>query len=196
MTPDPHAALVSQRIRESVAVKEKLLRDEDCLVTLRKVASIMTGALTAGNKILFMGNGGSAADAQHLAAEFTGRYMRERPALAAMALNVNTSSLTAIGNDYSFDAVFARQIEALGRSGDVAIGLSTSGTSPNILRGMEVARSLGLVTVGLTGESGGRLKDVVEYCLCVPSSQTPRIQECHILLGHILCEIVEDEFTS
>ena len=196
MTPDPHAALVSQRIRESVAVKEKLLRDEDCLVTLRKVASIMTGALTAGNKILFMGNGGSAADAQHLAAEFTGRYMRERPALAAMALNVNTSSLTAIGNDYSFDAVFARQIEALGRSGDVAIGLSTSGTSPNILRGMEVARSLGLVTVGLTGESGGRLKDVVEYCLCVPSSQTPRIQECHILLGHILCEIVEDDFTS
>ncbi len=194
--PEPLGELVSRRIRESISVKEKLLHDESCLATLGKVASIMTEALRAGNKILFMGNGGSAADAQHLAAEFTGRYMRERRALAAMALNVDTSSLTAIANDYSFDRVFARQIEALGRRGDVAIGLSTSGISPNVLRGMEAARSLELVTVGLTGESGGRLKDVVEHCLCVPSSETPRIQECHILVGHILCEIVENELTT
>jgi len=196
MPDDSFGTLISQRIRESIAVKEKLLRDETCLVILGQVASIMTKALRSGDKLLFMGNGGSAADAQHLAAEFAGRYRKERRALPAMALSVNMSSLTAIANDYSFDTVFARQVEAMGRCGDVAIGLSTSGTSSNIVRGMETARRLGLVTVALTGESGGYLKDTVEYCMCVPSSETPRIQEAHILLGHILCEIVEDAITS
>jgi D-sedoheptulose 7-phosphate isomerase len=140
--------------------------------------------------VLF-GNGGSAGDAQHIAAEFVGRFAFDRPALPALALSVNSSAVTAIGNDYGFDLVFSRQIEALGRPGDVAIGISTSGNSPNIIRGCSVARKIGMHTAGFTGCTGGKLKEAVDYCVCVPSNETPRIQECHILVGHIIAGLVE-----
>jgi len=185
--------VAARRIAESVALKQRLLEDECFLETLESTALRLADALRNGHKVMLMGNGGSAADAQHLAAELTGRYLLERRALPAMALNVNTSILTAVGNDYSFEKIFARQIEALGLPGDVAIGLSTSGNSSNIVAAMQCARERDLVTVALTGQSGGLLKDVVDVCLRIPSVDTPRIQECHILAGHILCEIVESE---
>ncbi len=185
--------LVLQRVRESTRVKEAFLKDKSALRALSGAARRIVESLRAGGKVMLFGNGGSAADAQHIAAELVGRYGRERAALAAIALTVNTSALTALGNDYGFDAVFARQVDALGRKGDVAIALSTSGNSPNVLRGVRRARAQGIVTVGLTGKDGGKLKSLVEYCICAPSTQTPRIQETHILLGHILCEIVERE---
>jgi D-sedoheptulose 7-phosphate isomerase len=137
------------------------------------------------------GNGGSAADAQHIAAEFVGRFAFDRPALPALALSVNTSCVTAIGNDFGFDLVFSRQIEALGKPGDVAIGISTSGNSANVLRALSVAKEMGLHTVALTGEGGGKLKDAVDLCICAPSNETPRIQECHILIGHVISQLVE-----
>lgn len=193
MKAPPTSSVASRRVAESIAVKQLILQDETYIHTLEKVALLVAEALRAGHKLLFMGNGGSAADAQHLTAEFTGRYLRERRALPAIALTVNTSSLTAIGNDYCFDSVFERQLEALGRAGDVAIALSTSGNSSNILRAMKAARRLNINTVALSGKSGGLLKNVVDYCLCVPSTETSRIQESHIMCGHIICEIVEDE---
>jgi len=185
--------LVSRRIAESISVKQRILGDLALLITVERVALQMAEALRAGHKVFFMGNGGSAADAQHLTAELMGRYLRDRAPLAAIALNVNTSSLTAIGNDYSFDLVFARQLQALGNSGDIAVGLSTSGNSTNVVRAMESAREKRMTTVALTGASGGRLKMAVDYCICVPSDETSHIQEAHITLGHILCEIIEDE---
>ena len=142
--------------------------------------------------MLLFGNGGSAADAQHIAAEFVGRFAFDRPALPALALSVNSSCVTAIGNDYGFDLVFSRQIEALARPGDLAIGISTSGNSSNVLQGLSVAREMGLCTVALTGCTGGKLKNVVDHCICAPSNETPRIQECHILIGHIISELVEE----
>jgi D-sedoheptulose 7-phosphate isomerase len=152
---------------------------------------MLVDAFDHGRKVLLFGNGGSAADAQHIAAEFVGRFAFDRPPLPALALSVNTSCVTAIGNDYGFDLVFSRQIEALGRPGDVAIGISTSGNSANVLCGVSAARKMGLHTVGLTSETGGKLKSAVDYCLCAPSNETPRIQECHILIGHIIAELVE-----
>lgn len=186
-------SLVSRRIAESIAVKQLLLQDEEFVRLLERAALLVTESLRAGHKVMFMGNGGSAADAQHLAAEFTGRYLRERRALPAMALNVNSSTITAIGNDNSFDVIFSRQIEAFGTPGDVAIGLSTSGNSRNIVLAMQAAGERKLSTVALTGVLGGLLKGEVDICLRVPSVETPRIQECHIMAGHILCEIVEHE---
>lgn len=182
------AELAQQRIAESIAVKQELLAQSDAIAA---VASALIKAYRAGNRLLVFGNGGSAADAQHIAAELVGRYYFDRPALPAEALTVNTSSLTAIGNDYSYDLIFARQIEALGNAGDVALGISTSGNSANIIAALRVARQKGMVTVALTGEGGGRLKAEADYCLCVPSQDTPRIQESHILIGHILCELIE-----
>ncbi len=193
MKPVQAEPRVSRRIAESIAVKQHMLADTALLATAEQIGLRMAEALRAGHKIFFLGNGGSAADAQHLTAELTGRYLRERAPLAAIALNVNGSSLTAIGNDYSFDLVFARQLQALGSPGDVAVGLSTSGNSSNVLRAMEMAREKRMMTVALTGASGGRLKTLVDYCFCVPSDETPRIQEAHITVGHILCEIIEDE---
>jgi D-sedoheptulose 7-phosphate isomerase len=154
------------------------------------VAETISGALQSQHKLLLFGNGGSAADAQHIAAELVGRYRTERRALPALALTVNTSSLTAIGNDYAFDVVFSRQLEAFGVSGDIALGISTSGNSENVVRALNTAKEMGMKTVALTGATGGRLSSV-DFCLAVPSSDTPRVQECHILLGHIICEIVE-----
>jgi D-sedoheptulose 7-phosphate isomerase len=182
---------VRKSIEASIAVKEKLLEDAHLIATVSRVTEILVDSLRAGNKLILMGNGGSAADAQHIAAEFVGRFAFDRPALPALALSVNTSCVTAIGNDYGFDLVFSRQIEALARRGDVAIGISTSGKSPNVLRAMSAAKKMGLVTVGLTGAIGGPLADVVDYCICAPSTETPRIQECHILIGHIISELVE-----
>jgi len=182
-----------EQIDASIAVKRALLEDEALLQNLEKAARAMVRALQSGGKILLFGNGGSAADAQHIAAELAGRYKLERPGLAAVALTVNTSVLTAIANDYSFEHVYARQVEALGGPGDVAIGISTSGNSMSVVHGLETARRKGLVTIAMTGASGGRLKSRAEICLQAPSNETPRVQECHILIGHILCEYVEEE---
>lgn len=186
-------ASVLREIEESITAKQRLKNDPVFLSQVCSVGRAISDVFRNGHKVFFMGNGGSAADAQHLTAEFTGRYLRERTPLPAIALSVNTSSLTAIGNDYSFEHVFARQLEALGVKGDLVVGLSTSGNSANVLRAIEVAKSKGLVTVGMTGETGGRLRALVDFCLCVPSQQIPRIQESHILIGHVLCAIVEEE---
>src|SRR5271155_3154333 len=183
---------VSASIRASIAVKELLLRNTEVVSLIAKVSQIIVKALEEGNKILLCGNGGSAADAQHIAAEFVGRFAFDRPALPALALSVNSSCVTAIGNDYGFDLVFSRQIEALARPGDMAIGISTSGNSSNVLHGLSTAREKGLRTVAFTGCAGGKLKNAAEYCICAPSNETPRIQECHILIGHIISELVEE----
>jgi len=184
-----------QRIRRSIGasitVKQQLLTSAEMVSGIAKVTEILIEAFKKRNKPLLFGNGGSAADAQHIAAEFVGRFAFNRPALPALALSVNTSAVTAIGNDYGFDRVFARQIEALGHPGDVAIGISTSGNSANVLEAVTVAKKLGMCTVALTGASGGKLKTTADHCLCAPSNETPRIQECHILIGHIISELVE-----
>lgn len=149
--------------------------------------------IDAGGKIMFAGNGGSAADAQHLAAELVNRFRRERRPMAGLALTTDTSILTAIGNDYAFEQVFSKQVAALGRPGDLFVGISTSGDSPNVIRAIETAREMGISTIGLTGRRG-RIKDLVDCAIVVPSGNTPRIQEAHILIGHIMCELLEDEF--
>lgn len=158
---------------------------------LVQVAEKLIEAFNSGKKVLLCGNGGSAADAQHIAAEFVGKFYFDRPALPAEALTVNTSSITAIGNDYSFDQVFSRQVEAFGVPGDLCIGISTSGNSRNVIEAFQAAKRIGMTTVALTGASGGQMVSKVDYCIQIPSTDTPRIQEHHILVGHILCEIVE-----
>jgi D-sedoheptulose 7-phosphate isomerase len=182
---------VRASMEASIAAKQKLLQDAGLVATLAEVSRVIVQAMRAGGKALLFGNGGSAGDAQHIAAEFVGRFAFDRPALPALALSVNTSCVTAIGNDYGFELVFSRQIEALGRPGDVAIGISTSGNSANVVRGLMAAKSLGLPTVALTGCAGGKVKAAADYCLCASSNETPRIQECHILIGHIIAELVE-----
>jgi D-sedoheptulose 7-phosphate isomerase len=167
---------------------EALTQLED---VVQRATDTVTGALKAGNKIMFCGNGGSAADAQPLAAELVGRYQSDRAALAALALTVDTSALTAIANDYSFDEVFARQLRGLGRAGDVLIGISTSGNSKNVLRAIEAAREIGVATIGLTGQSGGQMRQLCDICICVPSGRTSHIQEMHIAIGHVICGEVE-----
>ena len=182
---------ISELIQASIATKQKLLQDTALVSTMAEVSKIIVEALRQGNKILLCGNGGSAADAQHIAAEFVGRFAFDRPALPALALSVNSSCVTAIGNDYGFDIVFSRQIEALGKNGDVVIGISTSGNSANVLQAMSTSRRLGIRTVAFTGCAGGKLRSEVDFCLSAPSNETPRIQECHILIGHIISELVE-----
>ena len=182
---------VKRSIQESVAVKERLLASAGTIAIVAKAGEILVDALNQGNKVLLFGNGGSAADAQHIAAELVGRFAFDRPALPALALSENSSSLTAIGNDYGFDVVFSRQIEALGRPGDVAIGISTSGKSRNVLKAISAAKKIGLQTIILTGCKGVELEKGVDHCICVPSNETPRIQECHILIGHILSDLIE-----
>jgi D-sedoheptulose 7-phosphate isomerase len=183
--------LVQGRIQSAIDIKTALLLDSQFQDALAHVAMRIVASLRAGGKVIFFGNGGSAADAQHLTAEFTGRYLKERRALAALALSTNSSSVTAIGNDYGFDLVFARQLEALGKEGDIAIGISTSGNSRNVIRAFEAAKSKSIYTVALTGASGGKMKKVADCTICMPTEETPRIQECHILAGHIICELVE-----
>jgi D-sedoheptulose 7-phosphate isomerase len=184
---------IGHLIDASIATKKAMLSDTALVATLSNVCKLMIDALGKGNKILLFGNGGSAAEAQHIAAELVGRFAIDRPALPALALSANTSCVTAIGNDYGFDQVFSRQIEALARPGDVAMGISTSGTSSNVLCAFSTAKKLGLQTVALTGKTGGKLKDIVDLCVRVPSNETARIQECHIMIGHIISELVEKE---
>ena len=162
------------------------------LPLVEEVADVMSAALRRGNKILFCGNGGSAADAQHLAGELVGRFMRERPAYPALALTVNSSSLTAIGNDYGFDCVFSRQVRAFGNSGDVLVAISSSGNSVNVNEAADAAREIGLHVIGLTGRDGGALKALCQHSIVIPADSTPRIQEMHITVGHILCGLVEN----
>jgi len=183
-------------IDASIAAKQSLLSSPETLSTIAKVSEVVVNAIRQSNKVLLFGNGGSAADAQHIAAEFVGRFAFDRPALAALALSVNTSCITAIGNDFGFDRVFSRQIEALGRAGDVAIAISTSGNSLNVLRGLSVAKAMGLHTIALTGCLGGKVRNEVDHCICVPANVTPRIQECHMLIGHIISELVEETIFS
>lgn len=193
----PSVANLEQRVRKSIessiATKQSLLANAPLLAAISCLAHLLIDALNNKKKILLFGNGGSAADAQHIAAELVGRFAFDRPSLPALALTVDTSCITAIANDHGFDQIFARQLESHGRPGDVAIGISTSGNSPNVIAGIETAKKLGLSTVALTGESGGKLRSLADQCLCIPSKDTPRIQECHNLIGHILSEIVEQE---
>ena len=181
-------------ISESVAVKNRLLQDESMIANIEKISALIVEALKKGNRIYFCGNGGSAADAQHLAAEFSGRFYVDRDALPAEALHCNTSYLTAVANDYSYDVVYARLIKGIAHAGDVLIGLSTSGNSKNIVQAFETAREKNLLTIGFTGESGGKMKACSDYLINVPSSDTPRIQESHILVGHIICQLVEEKY--
>jgi D-sedoheptulose 7-phosphate isomerase len=184
---------IRELMEASIATKKRMLDSSEIIMIVATVSEILISAVKQGNKVLLFGNGGSAADAQHIAAEFVGRFAFDRPALPALALSVNTSCVTAIGNDYGFDQVFSRQIEALARAGDVAIGISTSGNSANVLLAVSTAKKMGLHTVAFTGLAGGKLKSAVDYCIRVPSNETPRIQECHILIGHIISELVERE---
>jgi D-sedoheptulose 7-phosphate isomerase len=193
MNVDKAQALAIGRVRDCAAVVQRLLDSPEYLNSVVAAADAMSKCLRSGNKILFFGNGGSAADAQHLAAELSGRFLRERPSLSGWALTTNSSAMTAIGNDYSFDEVFTRQIQGIGRPGDVAFAISTSGNSPNVLKAVELARAKKLVSIGLAGKSGGKLRGLVDHCICIPSEETPRIQEGHILTGHILCELVDEE---
>jgi D-sedoheptulose 7-phosphate isomerase len=188
--------LIQRRIQENIKVKESMLRDPEFLTVIAQVSRILIHALRGGHKLMLFGNGGSAADAQHIATELVARYLLDRVALPAMALTVNSSAVTAISNDDSFDNVFSRQVEAFGAPGDIAVAISTSGNSRSVLSAVQAAKCMGLLTVSLTGKSGGKLRTMVDHCLCVPSEETPRIQECHILIGHILCEIVEAEFSA
>jgi D-sedoheptulose 7-phosphate isomerase len=181
--------IVRANIERSIELHARLM--SECLETIATGADALIAAYQSGHKALFFGNGGSAADAQHLAAEFLGRYLREREPMPAIALHTNSSAVTAIGNDYGYDQVFARQLQALAAPGDVAVAISTSGNSPSVIEAVRCARSMGVLTLGLTGASGGQLRGLVDVLVAVPSEETPRIQECHILIGHAMCDVVE-----
>src|SRR6476620_5504018 len=183
---------IEKIISSSIAVKQAVLNDTKLLETVQNVSNEMVKALRFSNRIYFCGNGGSAADAQHLAAEFSGRFYTDRKALPAEALHCNTSYLTAVANDYSYDVVYSRLIEGIANEGDIVVGLSTSGNSANIVKAFEVARDKRVVTVGFTGKDGGKMKPLSDFLINVPSTDTPRIQESHILLGHIICQMVEE----
>jgi D-sedoheptulose 7-phosphate isomerase len=181
---------IVKAFEESIRVKQAFLREN--IEILTQVIEIIVAAFKSGNKLMLFGNGGSAADAQHIAAEFTNRYLRERPPLPALALTTDTSALTAIANDYAYDQVFAKQILALGKTGDIAVAISTSGNSPNVLKALDVCKAIGISTIGLTGGSGGKMMGKVDHMLRVAEGKnSPRIQETHILVGHVICEIVD-----
>jgi D-sedoheptulose 7-phosphate isomerase len=181
-------------VQASINVKQDVLQNEQLLKTVQECIAVLVHAFKNGNKVLFCGNGGSAADAQHLAAEFTGRFYTDRDALPAEALHCNTSYLTAVANDYSFDVIYARMVKGTGKKGDVLVGLSTSGNSTNIYNAFEAAKEKGMITIAFTGATGGSLKAFSDYLINVPSTDTPRIQESHIMLGHIICQLVEAEY--
>ncbi len=180
-----------QAVAESIATKQRILEDGALMSRLEEASKLVAASLRQGGKIHFCGNGGSAADAQHLAAELSGRFYYDRPPLNAEAMHCNTSYLTAVGNDYGYEWVFARLLRGTGHAGDVLVGLSTSGNSKNILKAYDVCKEMGIRTISLTGETGGKMKEYSDILLNVPSTDTPRIQESHIMLGHILCEWVE-----
>lgn len=182
---------IKSRIQASIDLKTSLLSNDVILNTVQSIVNDIVNCYNNDGKVLWAGNGGSAADAQHLAAELTGRFYYDRPPLFSEALHVNTSYTTAVANDYSYDVIFSRLTKAMGRKGDVLIGLSTSGNSTNVIKALEVANEIGMVTVALTGETGGKMKDYAKYLVNIPSKDTPRIQECHMILGHTICELVE-----
>jgi D-sedoheptulose 7-phosphate isomerase len=184
---------IENQVKKSYETKQAIYEDKELMELIQEVSKVVTEAYKKGNKTLIAGNGGSAADAQHIAGEFVSKFYFDRPGLASIALTTDTSILTAIGNDYGYEKLFARQIQANGVKGDIFIGISTSGNSKNIVKALEECKEKGIVTVGLTGQSGGKMKELCDYCICVPSNETPRIQESHILIGHIICAVVEEE---
>ena len=187
---------IKRIVSASIDTKQKILNDDAFLKRIENTVDVIVHALEKGNRIWFCGNGGSAADAQHLAAEFSGRFYKDRKALPAEALHCNTSYLTAVANDYSYDVIYSRLIEGITTEGDVLVGLSTSGNSPNILKAFETAREKKLTTVGFTGATGGKMKELSDHLFNVPSTDTPRIQESHIMIGHIICELAEEKLFS
>eukprot|EP01136_Pigoraptor_vietnamica_P015491 Opistho-1_new@58726 len=185
--------LIKSQIEGSISTKQALLSDAQLISLIDEVATVVVAAYKSGNKTLLAGNGGSAADAQHIAGEFVSRFYFDRPGLASIALTTDTSVLTAIGNDYGYEKLFSRQVQAQGKPGDIFIGISTSGNSPNVIKALETCKEMGIISVGLTGQKGGAMGDLCDFCIKVPSNETPRIQEVHILIGHIICCIVEEE---
>lgn len=184
---------IQNQIEKSLKVKEGILQSEEIKSQIEKVSKIVIEAYNNGNKTLIAGNGGSAADAQHIAGEFVSKFYFDRPGLASIALTTDTSILTAIGNDYGYEKLFARQLQANSVKGDIFIAISTSGNSKNLIEALKYAKENGITTVGFTGEKGGEMKDMCDYCICMPSNETPRVQEGHILIGHIICAVVEEE---
>ena len=182
---------IKAQLRTSLEIKQQLLSNDSFLQLIEEVTNRCIQAFRHGNKVMFAGNGGSASDALHLAAEFVGRYEQDRSGIPALALSANTSTVTAVANDYGYEAIFQRQIQALGREGDVFFGLSTSGRSPNVVAAIQECKRLGIVTVGMTGSGGGDMLELCDYCLRIPSDNTARIQESHITVGHIICSMVE-----
>ncbi len=178
-------------VKESIATKERLLKDDNNITLIKKVIEACLSAFRNGGKVLLCGNGGSAADAQHIAAELSGRFNYDRPPLYAEALNINTSFITAVANDYSFENIYSRMVTAAGRKGDVLIGISTSGNSPNVVNALEEGKKTGMITVALTGSNEGKVDHIADMCIKVPSKDTARIQETHILIGHVICEEIE-----
>ncbi len=183
---------IYKNLQDSIALKQSILTNELIQAQVAQIVQKTVDCFKRDGKVLFCGNGGSAADAQHLSAELSGRYYYDRPPLFSEALHVNTSYLTAVANDYSFDEIYARLTQAMGKKGDVLIGMTTSGNSPNVCRALEVAREQGMITIALTGEGGGKIKELADICIEIPSKDTPRIQECHMLIGHTICEMVEE----
>lgn len=185
---------IKKIIQASIDVKQQVLQNQELIATIEKVVELIVKAFQNGKHVYFCGNGGSAADAQHLAAEFSGRFYTDRKALPAEALHCNTSYLTAVANDYSYDVVYSRIIDGIGQEGDVLVGLSTSGNSKNIIKAFEKAREKKIVTVGFTGENGGGMRSCSDHLINIPSADTPRIQESHIMAGHIVCQLVEEKY--
>jgi D-sedoheptulose 7-phosphate isomerase len=185
---------IKKIIQASIEAKQRLLQNEELIGTIEKVVDVIVKAFQNGKRVYFCGNGGSAADAQHLAAEFSGRFYTDRKALPAEALHCNTSYITAVANDYSYDVIYSRMIDGIGQEGDVLVGLSTSGNSKNIIKAFEKATEKNIVTVGFTGETGGAMRSCSNYLINVPSADTPRIQESHIMAGHIICQLVEEKY--
>lgn len=184
---------IANIIRSSIDVKERILNDANLLLKINETAELIVKTYKQGGRVFFCGNGGSAADAQHLAAELSGRFYFDRPPLAAEALHVNTSYITAVANDYAYDVIFSREVDAFCKEGDVLVGISTSGNSANVLKAFETAKGKGVLTIAMTGESGGKMASISDILINIPSNDTPRIQESHITIGHIICQIVEEE---
>jgi len=184
---------IKNQISQSIDLKKLILNDKNILTLLSKVSDQCLNAIKSNKKIILAGNGGSAADAQHIAAEFVSKFNMDRKSIPALALTTDTSILTSISNDYDFSKIFARQIESLGNEGDIFIGISTSGNSENIIQALKEGKKRGIINVGLTGKNGGKMKDLCDFCICVPSLDTPRIQESHLMIEHILCGIIEEE---
>jgi D-sedoheptulose 7-phosphate isomerase len=186
--------MVKKIIQASIETKQQVLKNEELLKTICAVVNVITDTFRNGHRVFFCGNGGSAADAQHLSAEFSGRFYKDRKALPAEALHCNTSYLTAVANDYGYDSVYSRMIDGIGQKGDVLVGLSTSGNSENIIRAFTVAKEKGMTTVAFTGLSGGQMKTTSDYLINIASTDTPRIQESHIMIGHVICQLVEEKY--